>query len=654
MARTWTWGATEDARFVPGPDRPGGRRGVRLRHRGGWSVLALALLGSGLAGCGSEPAPPASDVVATYADGQVTVEQVRRFVQGELKGLRVLVGDKLEPAKPESLSIEVYRGVVRELVLDAMVRRLARERQLDRKETLRHALKHGEEDVALDQLHGNLHDKQIQVPEQDVLRYYEANRGEFGDRPFAEVRETVRARLQADREGPYVKEYLERLRAAAGVTRNDALLDVSGPSETEIRQYYDANRQEFREPERVVVEKLVFPGTDADARKKAAAAETALRAGKPFGEVARAQAPGEPPASETIERGQSRGPLAEAVLGLPEGETTPPVEVDGTLVVAQVRRRTPAGPRPFEAVRETIRGKLVREAETRVFDASKNQTLFTVHGRRFTLGEFVQELAELPEAERARATTREGRARLLDRLIDRMLLLEDSTERALASTDREEVERVRGEILRRFLHQEMVDDALKVTEAEAREFFDRNPAHFQEPPRVRMSYIWVRQGQTRADDDKAWAKIQEAHRRVAPGWFRKGTPFETVAQEMSEDPETAAKGGAVDDWVTEGQDQVAELLGHAFHEQVLGLAPGEISPPFTYQGGYWIVKVRERVAPRPRTFDAARKHAEGELRERKHADQTAKLYTDLLDRAKLVIYESVLDRLVETGRKREG
>jgi hypothetical protein len=140
------------------------------------TAATLLVLAAGLLGCGRAPTPPAPDVVATYAGGQVTVDQVRRVVEGELRGLQVMAGNTLQPVKPGHLTPEVYRGLVQELVLDAMVRQLVKERQLDRKESIRHALKHGEEDVALDQLHGDLHAKQIQVPEQDVLRYYEANR----------------------------------------------------------------------------------------------------------------------------------------------------------------------------------------------------------------------------------------------------------------------------------------------------------------------------------------------------------------------------------------------------------------------------------------------------------------------------------------------
>ncbi|MGH7359928.1 MAG: peptidyl-prolyl cis-trans isomerase, partial [Candidatus Rokuibacteriota bacterium] len=490
-------------------------------------VGMLLVLATGLLGCGRAPTPPAPDVVATYAGGQITVDQLRRLVQGELRGARVVVGDTLEPVKPEHLTPDIYRGLVRELVLDAMVRQLVKERQLDRKESIRHALKHGEEEVALGQLHGDLHAKQIQVPEQDVLRYYEANRAEFGERPFAEVREDVRTRLQADREGPYVQEYLAKLRAAAGVTRNDALLDVPEPQEVELRAYYDANRQEFGEAERVVLEKLVVRGTGSEARKKTMAVEAALRAGRPLADVAKTHGEGGAAVTETLVRGTNRGPLADEAFALRPGETTSPVEVEGTLVIAHVRERQAARTRPFEEVRGDIRAKLGREAETRVFDANKNQTLFTVHGRRFTLGDFVQELFELPEPDRTRAATPEGRRRLLDRLIDRLILVEDATERALSSSNREDVERVRGEILEQVLHQEMVDDAVKVTEAEAKEFVERDREHFQEPPRAKISYIWVRRGRTRADDDKAWAKIQDAHRRVAPSWFRRGEPFET-------------------------------------------------------------------------------------------------------------------------------
>jgi len=85
------------------------------------SVVALGALV--FAACGRAPTPPSPDVVATYTGGQITVEQVRRLVQGELKGLRVLVGDKLEPVSIHSsishssmlVPLEVDGGLGRDL-----------------------------------------------------------------------------------------------------------------------------------------------------------------------------------------------------------------------------------------------------------------------------------------------------------------------------------------------------------------------------------------------------------------------------------------------------------------------------------------------------------------------------------------------------------
>ncbi|MGH7359391.1 MAG: hypothetical protein ACREJR_11315, partial [Candidatus Rokuibacteriota bacterium] len=145
-------GTAEAGRAPLGPPPVVGR--VLARTAG-----ILVVLATGLLGCGRAPAPPAPDVVATYAGGQITVDQIRRLVEGETRGLRVVVGDTLQPVKPEHLTPEIYRGLVQELVLDAMVRELVKERQLDRKESIRHALKHGEEEVALGQLHGDLHAK---------------------------------------------------------------------------------------------------------------------------------------------------------------------------------------------------------------------------------------------------------------------------------------------------------------------------------------------------------------------------------------------------------------------------------------------------------------------------------------------------------------
>jgi hypothetical protein len=109
---------------------------------------AVFLVSVALAACGRGPDPPAPDVVATYTGGQVTLDQVRRLVDGDLKELRVVVGDKLEAVSPAPGG--VYRGLVQELV-DAMVRQ-SLESVSSTEGDPRHALKHGEEEVSLDRL----------------------------------------------------------------------------------------------------------------------------------------------------------------------------------------------------------------------------------------------------------------------------------------------------------------------------------------------------------------------------------------------------------------------------------------------------------------------------------------------------------------------
>ena len=50
----------------------------------------------------------------------------------------------------------------------------------------------------------------------------------------------------------------------------------------------------------------------------------------------------------------------------------------------------------FDAVKNELLSRLRADNERRWFEKNRNMTLFTVHGKRFTAGEFYQELEELP------------------------------------------------------------------------------------------------------------------------------------------------------------------------------------------------------------------------------------------------------------------
>ncbi len=87
---------------------------------------------------------------------------------------------------------------------------------------------------------------------------------------------------------------------------------------------------------------------------------------------------------------------------------------------------------------------------------------------------------------------------------------------------------------------------------------------------------------------------EEAKQKADEVWSRleAGEDFATVAKEVSDDTQTAEKGGDLG-WVFKGQ------MGDAFDNIAFSLEPGEISKPFEMNGGYAIVQVEEKDPNHP-------------------------------------------------------
>ncbi len=591
--------------------------------------------------------PPAPNVVATFTGGRITIEDVRRH-------LAELVPDKAQRSFQE---LEDYQLLVEEMITDELVRRWAAGRNADRDQDFQHVMKHISEDINLDELHAQMHQGQMGVTEAEVRAYYDANRGQFGDLTLDQVRAQVRTRLQQQRETRFVQEYLARLKETATVTRDFTLLAAPEPEDRELQAYYEINRGQYLFPAQAVVDEIrVDVGQDeAAAREKAGRALTRLRAGEDFAAVARDLTGVPPPPQGTPVRKGERAPAYDAaVFTLDQGQISVVFRAGDAFYVARLRALRPERQQSFDEVRGQVRRAVRGQKEEKWFAENGDRTLFTIRGKRYTLGEFWKEYRELPEAFVARYQGVGGRQALAERLIERLLLLQDSYDRLLQSKNKVQLEEARLSVLAQMLEQEEVDEKIKVSDQDLSAYYEEHKKELTEPPQVRIRYIVIRLGQTGRDRVQAWTKANEAYKQLAPGVLQKGRDFAQVARQYSEDPATAARGGDLDGWIREGPDLLAEATEHPFHEQTLGLRSGEISRPFEWGGAIYIVQVRERKEARQLTLEEAKEFLREELRQKKHDDLRAELSKKLLTQARVTIYDRTLQQMAKGTNPAEG
>ncbi len=150
---------------------------------------------------------------------------------------------------------------------------------------------------------------------------------------------------------------------------------------------------------------------------------------------------------------------------------------------------------------------------------------------------------------------------------------------------------------RLWMDEQIKDKAAVPTDPEAKDFYEKNPLHFEQPETVRASHILFRLTQD-ASPEKVTATQKRAEAVVA---LAKKEDFAKLAEELSEDPSAKGRGGDLSFFARKGQ------MVEPFAEAAFKLQKGEVSPePVRTEFGYHIIKVTDRKAGGKQTFDEAK------------------------------------------------
>jgi peptidyl-prolyl cis-trans isomerase C len=151
------------------------------------------------------------------------------------------------------------------------------------------------------------------------------------------------------------------------------------------------------------------------------------------------------------------------------------------------------------------------------------------------------------------------------------------------------------------------------SDAEAHDFYAKNPDKFQQQEMVRASHILIRV------DANADAAAKKKARTEIDGVLRQaraGTDFAKLAEEHSQDG-SAAQGGDLNYFTR-------EQMVPAFANVAFSLKPGQISDVVTTQFGFHIIKVTDHKPARTVPFEEASAKIKDFLAQQKkqqHADE---------------------------------
>ena len=193
--------------------------------------------------------------------------------------------------------------------------------------------------------------------------------------------------------------------------------------------------------------------------------------------------------------------------------------------------------------------------------------------------------------------TEQGRKMILDDVIAMRLYALDAEDSKLDQTPEFQAQLLNAK--RAMLAQAAMQKAvegLKISDEEAKKFYDSNPAMFKQPERVHARHILV-------SGDEELAKVQSE--------LKAGKSFDVVAKEYSRDPGSAANGGDLGEF-PRGM-MVPEFEKAAFELK----NPGDVSEPVKTQFGWHIIKLEERIPESVMPFEQVKDRLTNELKDQK-------------------------------------
>lgn len=622
------------------------------------AVILAAILGYSVYGFITEPRPPSEDVVAAYSGKNLTKEELITYINSkgykeEEHGLCEKHGfehdkcDKTEKCETHPIhSLEAYNQIIKMIAVQKIIDDWAKENGVTQKDEVQHDFKHLVEEVSLDGLVNKVHQDQLspdKIDKLEVQKYYDANKDKYKDKAFSEVEGEIRNILAAEKDQQFFPEYIEKLRKNAGLSVNYEILKVDTPTETEMRSYYEKNKDKYVEPKKVkILEiKVDIAGSEEDARKKAEEALTKIRGGESFEAVAKRYSNANKLDAYYVNQGARGVDFEDKIFNLQVNEMSTVLKDGNSFFIVKVLEKQEKRQRTFGEALDTVKAEVTKEKEDKQYDLKKNEALFSVHGKRFTLGEFKTEFKELSPETQAQFASFEARKSLIDQLISKELLLEESGDDSASSENNEEIEELKSQYISQMLHKEEIDEKIgEVSDEEIKAFYEKNKSLLIDPPKAQISLIRVEQGGSDAEKTRARQRIDEALQKI-----KSGTDFAAVAKEYSSDP-SASAGGELSGWIFDDA-----YLASVLKKNIFNLKQDEVGNVFEFEGGYYVVKLRLKEDKKQKALDEVKEQLKEALMDEKHHKMEAGLEDELLKKSKLVIYNSSLKKMLKEQTK---
>ena len=174
---------------------------------------------------------------------------------------------------------------------------------------------------------------------------------------------------------------------------------------------------------------------------------------------------------------------------------------------------------------------------------------------------------------------------------------------------------------------QVVEDKVKVGDADCKKFFDENHPKFVIPEQVRVSHILILCPAEATAEVKTQKLVQI---QAALALVKGGENFADVARKFSEDPGSKEQGGDLD-FFAKGR-MVPEFEAAAF-----ALATNQVSDVVTTHYGYHIIKATDRKPAGERIYAEVKEKIENYLKNQQGQQVAQQYLKDLREKTKIEV-----------------
>lgn len=258
---------------------------------------------------------------------------------------------------------------------------------------------------------------------------------------------------------------------------------------------------------------------------------------------------------------------------------------------------------------------MVKQQET----VESGEAVAQVGGEKIMLEDVNQMITDIPKQYQAMALTRKDM--FLESIINQKVLYKEALDQGIDKDERvkKQIEETTKDILIREYLKREIEGKIKVSEEDAKAYYEENKSKFIEPAKIKVSHILVE---------------QEAEAKDILTKLSAGADFGALAKEKSKCPSKEKDGDL--GFLAKGQT-VPEFETVAF-----SLEPGQLSDVVKTQFGYHIIKVTEKQPEKERLFEEVKDEVNQLLLSQKQKEAFEALLKGLREKNNVVIYKDVL------------